>query len=71
VLDAVSANLSILRTPTVLRLTNGTLYGREGCDSTAGSCEGGCSHVWNYQQAVPFLFPALERGMRSVDFIHN
>lgn len=71
VLDAVSANLGTLRTPTVLRLPDGTLYGWEGCDSTAGSCEGSCSHVWNYQQVTPFLFPALERGMRIVDFEHN
>ena len=71
VLDAVSSNLSILVSPTVLRLEDGTIYGWEGCDVTAGSCEGSCTHVWNYQQAMPFLFPALERGMRAADFAHN
>src|SRR5262249_40077531 len=65
VLDAVSANLSTLRSPAVLRLEDGTFYGFEGCDVTAGSCEGSCTHVWNYQQALPFLFPRLERGMRA------
>ena len=30
-LDAISANLSILKSPTVLRLEGGTFYGWEGC----------------------------------------
>lgn len=71
VLDAVSANLSILKTATVLRLEDGTFYGWEGCHPDAGSCEGSCTHVWNYQQALPFLFPDLERSMREADFANN
>ena len=61
VLDAASANLSMLKSPTSLRLEDGTFYGLEGCHPNAGSCEGSCTHVWNYQQALPFLFPDLER----------
>ena len=71
VLDAVSANLSILKSATVLRLEDGTFYGWEGCHPDAGSCEGSCTHVWNYQQALPFLFPDLERSMREADFTFN
>jgi uncharacterized protein (DUF608 family) len=71
VLDAAGANLSILKSPTTVRLTDGTFYGFEGCHPTAGSCEGSCTHVWNYQQALPFLFPALERSMREADYTHN
>jgi non-lysosomal glucosylceramidase len=71
VVDAVSANLSILKTPTVLRLEDGTFYGWEGCHPDAGSCEGSCTHVWNYQQVLPFLFPDLERSMREADFAYN
>ena len=71
VLDAVAANISILKSPTVLRLHDGTFYGWEGCHPNAGSCEGSCTHVWNYQQALPFLFPRLERSMRDADFRHN
>lgn len=71
VLDAAAANLSILKSPTTLRLEDGTFYGWEGCHPAAGSCEGSCTHVWNYQQALPFLYPALERSMREIDFQHN
>ena len=71
VLDAAAANLSILKSPTTLRLEDGTFYGWEGCHPTAGCCEGSCTHVWNYQQALPFLFPALERSMREADYAYN
>ncbi len=71
VLDAVSANLSVLKSPTCLRLEDGTFYAFEGCTSDCGFCEGSCSHVWNYAYALPFLFPALERSMREADFRYN
>jgi len=63
VLDASSSQLSILRSPTVIRLEDGTFYGFEGCSNTAGCCEGSCTHVWNYAQALAYLFPALQRSM--------
>jgi non-lysosomal glucosylceramidase len=71
VLDAVSANLSTLKSPTVLRLEDGSFYGFEGCHGCEGCCEGSCTHVWNYAYALPFLFPALERSMRSLDYTYN
>lgn len=67
-LDAVSANLSVLKSPTVLRLEDGSLWGWEGVSSTVGSCEGSCQHVWNYAYALAFLFPALERSLRENTF---
>lgn len=70
-LDAISANLSILKSPTVMRLEDGTFYGFEGCHTNAGCCEGSCTHVWNYAQALPFLFPALERSMREAGYAYN
>ena len=70
-LDAVGANISTLKTQTCLRLTDGSFYGFEGCQPYAGSCEGSCTHVWNYAFALPFLFPKLERSMREVEFIYN
>lgn len=63
--DAVSANLSVLKTPTALRLEDGSFWGWEGCNPTGGSCEGSCQHVWNYAYAMPFLFPRLERSLRE------
>jgi uncharacterized protein (DUF608 family) len=70
-LDAVSANLSILKSPTALRLEDGTFYGWEGCHPSAGCCEGTCTHVWNYAQALSFLFPKLERSIREADYTYN
>lgn len=70
-LEAVSANLSTLKSPTVLRLTEGGFYGFEGCQCDCGSCEGSCTHVWNYAFALPFLFPKLERSMRELDYTYN
>lgn len=71
VIDAVAANLSILKSPTCLRLEDGGFYGFEGCHSNEGCCEGSCNHVWNYAYALPFLFPKLERSMRELDFKYN
>jgi len=71
VLDAVSANISILKSPTVLRLEDGSFYGFEGCCCGSGCCEGSCQHVWNYAYALPFLFPKLERSMRELEYRHN
>src|SRR5699024_9916991 len=39
VIDAISANLSTLKSPTCLRLTDGSFYGFEGCAHDAGCCE--------------------------------
>ena len=63
--DAISANLSVLKTPTALRLEDGSFWGWEGCTETAGSCYGTCQHVWNYAYAMPYLFPKLERSIRE------
>lgn len=71
VLEAVSANLSILKSPTVLRQKDGRLWCWEGCRDSAGSCHGTCTHVWNYAQALCHLFPSLERGLRETEFFDS
>jgi len=56
VIEAVAANLTILKSPTVLRQTDGKLWAWEGCSDNLGCCHGSCTHVWNYAQALPHLF---------------
>lgn len=66
--EAVAANLTILKSPTVFRLPDGNLWCREGCHENMGCCHGSCTHVWNYAQALPHLFPSLERTLRHTEF---
>ena len=71
VLDAISSQLSTLKTNTCLRLEDGTFYGFEGCSNNSGCCEGSCTHVWNYAQALPYLFPNLQRSMLDAHLTHS
>ncbi len=71
VIEAVAANLTILKSPTVLRQYDGRLWSWEGCGDSWGCCHGSCTHVWNYAQAIPHLFPALERSLRHTEFCEN
>ena len=71
VLDAVSANLGILKSPTVLREENGNMWGWEGCFPDSGCCHGSCTHVWNYAQAIPHLYPHLERTLRDLELVRS
>lgn len=71
VMEAVTANLSILKSPTILRQYDGRLWCWEGCEDWVGSCHGSCTHVWNYAQATAHLFPALERSLRDTEFCED
>ena len=75
--DIASAQGSLVRSPTVFRSEDGTLFGFEGSlgESTlnwnsdaGGSCPLNCTHVWNYEQALSRMFPQLERTMRDTEF---
>lgn len=68
VIEAVAANLTILKSPTILRVSDGKLWAWEGCNDESGCCHGSCTHVWNYAQAIPHLFPTLERSLRETEF---
>lgn len=72
VVDAVSSTLVVARSTTCLRIADGTPDGRfaawEGSFDHRGSCEGTCTHVWNYAQTLAHLFPSLERDARSREF---
>ncbi|HMD60131.1 MAG TPA: GH116 family glycosyl hydrolase, partial [Opitutaceae bacterium] len=66
--EAAGANLSILKSSTVLRQADGRLWGWEGCDEDNAQGPGTCTHVWNYAQSVAHLFPSLERTLRETEF---
>lgn len=69
VIEAVAANLTILKSPTVLRQYDGKLWSWEGIGDDSGCCNGSCTHVWNYAQAISHLFPSLERSLRETEFL--
>ena len=71
VLDAAGANMSISRTQTCMWLEDDRFYAFEGCCDSTGCCPMNCTHVWNYEQAVAYLFPSMERTMRLTDFTAN
>ena len=73
-LDCVTSQASIIRTPTCIRVQDGNFHGFEGCCGAstghcgdAGCCPLNCTHVWNYEQALARLFPDLEQTMRHTD----
>jgi len=68
--EAALFNLSTLRSQTCFRTPDGRFYGWEGCGDGCGCCHGSCTHVWNYEQAVAFLFGDLACTMRDVEFAH-
>jgi len=71
VVEAVAANLTILKSATVLRQYDGRFWCWEGSGDSWGSCYGSCTHVWNYAQAVSHLFPSLERSLRDTEFTES
>lgn len=71
VLDAISSQISTIRTNTCFRTEDGRFYGFEGCSDNEGCCPMNCTHVWNYEQTLAYLFPQLERTMREVEFLYN
>lgn len=68
--EAALYNTSTLRTQTSFRSEDGRFFGWEGCHDHGGCCHGSCTHVWNYEQATPFLYGSLARSMQEVVFGH-
>ena len=64
--EAAGSNVAVLKSPTVMRLEDGQFYGWEGVWENSGSCEGTCTHVWNYAYALCFLFPKLLHLLYSI-----
>ena len=69
--EAIQGTMAVLKSPTVSRLADGSLYGFEGVHEHSGSCEGNCQHVYNYAYVASFLFPDLERSMRDLEFLYQ
>jgi non-lysosomal glucosylceramidase len=78
--EAMAAQGVVPRSPTCFVSADGRFYGFEGGlgasthewgGDRGGSCPLNCSHVWNYEQAVANLFPALERTMRDTELQHT
>ena len=67
----MSSQASILRTNTCILLQGKQFFAFEGCADDEALGWMNCSHVWNYEQALAFLFPELERSMRDTDFLHQ
>ncbi len=61
ILEAIGANIASIHSPIYIFLEDGTVGGFEGTD---GCCPLNCTHVYNYAQALPFLFPQLEQRIR-------
>ena len=63
--SSIEAGLAVLKSPTVMRLEDGSFYGFEGSAPNQGLCEGICQHVYNYAYVMCYLFPDLEKGIRD------
>ena len=68
--EAALFNVSTLRSQTCFRTSDGRFFGWEGSCNHEGCCHGSCTHVWNYEQTIPYLFGGLARSMREVEFAH-
>ena len=73
--EAVTSQVSVLRSPTCFWTEDGRFYGFEGGSGAStpahvagGSCPLNCTHVWNYEMALARLFPALERTLRDTEW---
>jgi non-lysosomal glucosylceramidase len=76
-IESVTSQMSIIRSPTCFWTEDGRFYGFEGCNGAStshhteafgGCCPLNCTHVWNYEMALARLFPDLERSMRDVEW---
>jgi len=60
-LERTLLNICTVSTANTYRFGTGRFWGWEGVNS----CEGTCTHVWQYAQALGRIFPSLERDTRQ------
>ncbi|ETK34968.1 GH116 family glycosyl hydrolase [Microbispora sp. ATCC PTA-5024] len=74
--EVVSAQGTLVRSPSLFRTADGRVYGFEGAlgastrnwnGDVGGSCPLNCNHVFNYEQALARLFPQMGRDMRETE----
>lgn len=78
--EAALFNSCNLRSQTVFQTEDGYPFGFEGTGSVTGTKLGAakssgwgygtCSHVWNYESTIPFLFGDLSMKFREVEFLY-
>ncbi|MEQ8556514.1 MAG: GH116 family glycosyl-hydrolase [Cyclobacteriaceae bacterium] len=66
--EAALFNLAHARTQLLFKTKSGHYMGWEGTRDDRGSGSGTCTHVWNYEQTIPFLFGDIAQNMREVEF---
>ncbi len=66
--EAALFNLAHFRTQLAFKTKFGYYHGWEGIKDNDGSGTGTCTHVWNYEQTIPFLFGEVAQNMREVEF---
>ncbi|WP_406684722.1 non-lysosomal glucosylceramidase [Seonamhaeicola sp. MEBiC1930] len=66
--EAALFNLAHFRTQLAFKTKSGYYLGWEGIKDNDGSGTGTCTHVWNYEQTIPFLFGDIAQNMREVEF---
>ena len=66
--EAALFNLAHFRTQLAFKTKFGYYHGWEGIKDNDGSGTGTCTHVWNYEQTIPFLFGDVAQNMREVEF---
>lgn len=79
-IDTITSQMSVMRTPTCFWAEDGNFYGFEGCNGfstlhhapgTGGSCPLNCTHVWNYEMSLAHLYPSLDQTMRNVEWFEQ
>jgi non-lysosomal glucosylceramidase len=60
-LERSFVNIGTIATANTYRFETGRFWGWEG----VGACEGTCTHVWQYAQAMGRIFPSIERDTRE------